>query len=167
MGFKSFDCVKALKWISSWKKINKMFPTICLCCSSGCDDCSGTSNYCISCPTGKYLDNSTHTCVEDCNGKFLMQGAKNIRLAGSDEPFKGRVEVRGSILHCHIHSYNKAKIKIKFVSRCARAFNFLSKITAFTIFIWTFSKIIFKLPILDKTFVKNWKYSLEFVFLFE
>ncbi|XP_072039098.1 scavenger receptor cysteine-rich domain-containing protein DMBT1-like [Amphiura filiformis] len=65
----------------------------CKACSSECHDCLGTQLYCISCPTGKYLDNTTHTCVEDCNGKYLVEGARNIRLAGSEEPFKGRVEL--------------------------------------------------------------------------
>ena len=65
-------------------------------CSSQCRDCINTSAYCTSCPAEQFLDNATHTCVPDCNGKYLMKGANAIRLSGSDEPFKGRVEVSDS-----------------------------------------------------------------------
>ena len=88
---------------------------------------------------------------------YIITLCKNINVYNFETVFSPLKSKAESPWKTGMNDYKASSIKskvnlplkiAKFVSRSVRAFNFLPQITTFTIFIWTFSKIKIKLPIL-------------------
>lgn len=63
-------------------------------CSAQCVSCVGRPDNCTSCDSAKVLDTETNRCVDDCKASTLISGVEDIRLAGTNQTFFGRLEVK-------------------------------------------------------------------------